>query len=134
MVNIDLLFLGLVLMTYFSLFRNLSLFKSALLPYTVNSYDLIRLDRIKNSTALIDRIIILALTKRNNEFQYIYYSRKIIIILAVLFVPWFVLVYFMKWYYISTFFWTQFIVSVFLVRIPSLLFTMILSAYTSRCK
>ena len=134
MVDIDLLFAGLVFITYFSLFRNFSLFKSSLLPYTFKSWDLIKLDRIKNSTAFIDRVIVFSLIKRDDEFQYIYYARKVIIILAVLFVPWFVLVYFMKWFYVSTFFWAQFIVSVFLVRTPSLLFTLILDAYGRRCK
>lgn len=133
MANIDLLFAGLVFITYFSLFRNFSRFESSLVPYTFKSWDLIKLDRIKNSTDFIDRVIVFSLTKRNDEFQYIYYARKVIIILAVVFVPWFVLVYFMKWYYISTFFWAQFIISVFLVRTPSLLFTMILSAYAKRC-
>ena len=135
MVDIDLLFAGLVFITYFSLFRNFSRFNESLLPFTFESRgDLIKLDRIKNSTDFIDRVIVFSLTKKNDKFQYIYYARKVIIILSVLFVPWFVLVYFMKWYYISTFYWPQFFVSVFLVRTPSLIFTFILDAYARRCK
>ena len=133
MVNIDLFFFGLVFLTYFSLFRNFSLFKSSLLPFNFGEYD-IKLDRIKNSSVFIDRVILYSLTKKKDEFQFIYCAKIVIIVLAVLFAPWFVLVYFMKWYYISTFFWGHFIVSVFLVRTPSLVFTMILDAFSKRCK
>ncbi len=130
MADMDLLFIGLVFITYFSLFRNFSRFNESLLPFNTCEF---KFDRLKNTKSILNRAIIFSLTKRNDEFQYIYYARKVIIILAVLFVPWFVLVYFMKWFYIPTFFGSQFIVSVFLVRTPSLLFTFILDAYAKRC-
>lgn len=126
-----LFFIGLIFLTYFSLFRNFSLFNESLLPFNTCEF---KFDRIRNTKSILNRAIIFSLSKRDGELQYIFYARKLIKVLAVLFIPWFVLVYFMEWYNCAAFVVGQFIVSVFVVRTPSLIFTFILDAWSFRCK
>ena len=50
---------------------------------------------------LLNKIICFSLKKKNGEFQYAYYAKRAIGLIAILLVPWFVCVYLNEWYSIK---------------------------------
>lgn len=84
--------------------------------------------------SFFNRIIHFSLKKKNGECQYIYYVKRIIIIVAVLLIPWFIFAYLYEWYNIRSFIIGHLIIWVFVCSAPANIFNVIVAMYRRKSR
>ncbi len=81
----------------------------------------------KNS--FFNKIICFSLKKKNGEFQYVYYAKRIILLISILLIPWFVFVYLHEWYNIKQYLLFHLIMLIFVYTAPTNIFHVIFAMY-----
>lgn len=120
-----------VIITYWDLWDNFSKFDRILSDFAITS---VRLKDFEEEPDLMSRIIVWSLSKKNDEYQYVYYSKRIIYTVAVLLIPWFILVYLGEWYNTYHFLVGQLIFAIVIARMPHSILVSIKSSYDRRLK
>lgn len=95
--------------------------------------------RIKNNVDLnclrlqennfINKIICFSFKKISNEYQYVYYAKIAVLLIAIILVPWFICIYIYEWYNIKEFILIHFVVMIFLFFAPTNILNLIYSIY-----
>ena len=81
----------------------------------------------KNSFS--NKIICFSLKKKDGEYQYLYYAKRIIILISILLLPWFVCVYLFEWYNIKQFLLIHLIMTIVVFSVPTNFFYVIVAMY-----
>lgn len=84
----------------------------------------------KNS--LSNKIICFSLKKKNGECQYAYYAKRVIVLMAILLMPWFVCVYIYEWYSVKQVLILHLVMLIIVISAPTNVFHMIWGAYENK--
>lgn len=82
--------------------------------------------------SLSNKIICFSLKKKNGECQYAYYAKRVIVLMAILLIPWFVCVYLFEWYSIKQFLLVHLIMVTIVFSAPTNVFHVIWGAYENK--
>ena len=119
-------FILMVLSAYFTLWYEKSRLKWNATRIK-DDIDLNCLSLQKNS--FINKIICFSFKKRGNEYQYVYYAKKAILLICIMLIPWFICVYIYEWYNIKQAVLSHLIIVIFVFSSPTNIFNLIFSIY-----
>ncbi len=123
------MFFLLILSAYLKLWHEMSRIKwnSSRKNFEIDCNDLSLRDM-----SLLNRIIVFSLKKKNGEYQYIYFAKKVILLISILFIPWFACVYFYEWYNIKSFVLVHLVALIIIGSAPTNIFQVIATIYEKK--
>ncbi len=123
------MFFLLILSAYLTLWHEMSRIKWKVTRIN-NDIDLNHSSLQKNSFS--NKIICFSFKKKKGEYQYVYYAKRVIILISTLLIPWFFCVYLYEWYNIKQFLLIHLIISIFICSAPTNVFNIIFAMYEKK--